>query len=70
MNKPLIREAISEISVLTNIYKQSCNPRVVGDFLASLATGDRKSARVLWNNRVRDRVYSCGMDDIKRKWVL
>ncbi|QCQ57931.1 hypothetical protein Barba22A_gp080 [Rheinheimera phage vB_RspM_Barba22A] len=63
MNKPLIKEALSEISVLTNMYKQTINPRVVGDFLANLATGDKNSAKVLWTGRVRDRVWSCGMDD-------
>lgn len=64
MNKPLIKEALSEISVLTNMYKQTINPRLVGDFLANIAVGDKSSAKVLWNSRVRDRVWSCGMHDI------
>ena len=64
MSKPLIKEALSEISVLTNIYKQTINPRLVGDFLAHLAIGDKPSAKVLWDSRVRDRLYSCGMADV------
>lgn len=64
MNKPLIKEALSEISVLTNMYKMTINPRLVGDFLANIAIGDKSSAKVLWNSRVRDRLYSCGMDDV------
>ena len=59
-----LHEAISEISVLTNMYKQTINPRIVGDFLAHLSVGNKPAAKSLWNARVRDRVWSCGMDSI------
>lgn len=63
-HKSLLHEAISEITVVTNMYKTTCNPRIVGDFLAYLALCDKKSAKLLWDNTVRARVYSCAMEQI------
>lgn len=60
----LLQEAITETYVLCAMYKHTINPKSIGEFISKLLTGDKTSAKLLWKCAVRDRLYSCGMDDV------
>jgi hypothetical protein len=61
-NKSLFQEAISELCGQIQLHPKVVNGRIVGDFIAYLLTGDKHSAKMLWKNTLRARVFSTCMD--------
>ena len=61
-NKSILHEAISELCGQVQLHPKTVNGRIVGDFIAHLLTGDKHSAKMLWKNTLRSRVFSTCMD--------
>lgn len=58
----LLQEAISETYILCAMYKHTINPKQIGLFIGYLLTDDLDNANLQWNNVVKDRLMSYGMD--------
>lgn len=61
-NKSTLHEAISELCCQIQLHPKVVNARICGDFIAYILTGDKHSAKMLWKNTLRARVYSTAMD--------
>lgn len=62
MQNNLLSEAILELFRQAQIHPTIVSGRMCGNFVAYLLTGDRKTAKLLWNNTLRARVFCTCMD--------